>query len=119
MKIKTFYKKLKYNKNMKYIIKKEIIRNMIFEAGRYIIDNDERFKGTECHHRTELLKQVRQEGRLLFITSSLASKDLFNKLSYKFRQKTNTLDDAKLLLVVGEYLFKTEIFGDYETIVLQ
>ncbi len=116
MKLKTQYRKMKYNKDMKYVIKKEILRQAIFEAGRYIIDNDERFKGTECHNRQELLKQVRQEGRALFIDINLTARVCFNRLKYRLDIGSMTLDEAKVLLVVGEYLSKAEIFGDYEVL---
>ena len=112
MKLKTQYRKMKYNKDMKYVIKKEILTQAIFEAGRYIIDNDERFKGTICHNRRELLKQVRQEGKELFKNTDIAARVCFNRLKYKFDIGSITLDDAKVLLVVGEYLSKAEVFGD-------
>ena len=113
MKLKTQYRKLKYNKDMKYVIKKEILTQAIFDAGRYIISHDERFKGTICHHRRELLKQVRQEGKELFKNMNMIARVCFNRLKYKFDIGSITLDDAKALLVVGEYLYKAEIFGDY------
>lgn len=112
MKLKTKYRKMKYNKDMKYVIKKEILTQAIFEAGRYIIDNDERFKGTICHNRRELLKQVRQEGKELFKNMGIPARVCFNRLKYNFDIGNNTLDDAKVLLVVGEYLSKAEVFGD-------
>ena len=116
MKLKTQYRKMKYNKDMKYAIKKEILTQAIFEAGRYIIDNDERFKDTICHHRRELLKQVRQEGKELFKNMDIPARVCFNRLKYNFDIGNNTLDDAKVLLVVGEYLSKAEVFGDYEVL---
>lgn len=36
MKLKTQYRKMKYNKDMKYVIKKEILTQAIFEAGRLL-----------------------------------------------------------------------------------
>ena len=116
MKLKTQYRKMKYNKDMKYVIKKEILRQTIFEAGRYIIDNDERFKGTKCHNRQELLKQVRQEGKELFKNMDISARVYFNRLKYRMDIGNMTLDEAKILLVVGEYLSKAEIFGDYDVI---
>ena len=116
MKLKTKYRNMKYDKDMKYVIKKEILRQAVFEAGRYIIDNDERFKGTKCHNRQELLKQVRQEGKELFKNMNLEARVCFNRLKYRLDIGSMTLDEAKVLLVVGEYLSKAEIFGDYEVL---